>query len=239
MRKIPVFNLRDLAAQASVEFFHLPNLGEVDFLSVNSPKFISPATMHPIKIQFYESVIGDFILGSFQGKLCLLDFRNRKTRVRVDRRIQAALRAEYAESACEVLEETKKQLQEYLLKDRKIFDLPLWCVGTEFQNTVWSSVSKIAYGRASNYLQLAHDISRPKAVRAVANAIGANALSIIIPCHRILGSNAQLGGYSGGLAAKKYLLQLEASTLSAPTFSKKHQLPHDFNAASEPNKIGK
>ena len=127
----------------------------------------------------------------------------------VDARIQNGLEAEFVEKNNEILKEAKNQLDEYLKGYRKAFNLPLLMVGTEFQKNVWQSLMKVPYGSTSTYLQLARDISHEKAVRAVASANGANAISLIIPCHRIIGSNGQLVGYGGGLSIKKRLLNLE------------------------------
>lgn len=165
--------------------------------------------MNQISIQFYKSKIGELILGSFKNKLCLLDFRYRKMRKIVDTRIKNGLNAEFLENDCEVLQQTKKQLDEYLNGNRKEFSLPLLMVGTEFQKRIWKSLMQVPYGATSTYLQLAKNIRNEKAVRAVAGANGANAISLIIPCHRIIGSNGQLVGYGGGLSVKKRLLNLE------------------------------
>lgn len=165
--------------------------------------------MNQIDIQFYKTKIGDLILGSFDEKLCLLDFRYRKMRKAVDTRIKNGLNAEFVESNNETIKQAKNQLDEYLNGDRKEFNLPLLMVGTEFQKSVWESLMKVPYGATSTYLQLAKDISNEKAVRAVASANGANSIGLIVPCHRIIGSNGQLVGYGGGLSVKKRLLNLE------------------------------
>ena len=171
--------------------------------------------MSQIKIQFYKTRIGDLILGSFEEKLCLLDFRYRKMRKAVDSRIKNGLNAEFVENDSEVIQQAKKQLDEYLGGDRKKFSLPLLIVGTEFQKSVWQSLMKVPYGITSTYLQLAKNIGNERAVRAVASANGANALSLIIPCHRIIGSDGQLVGYGGGLSVKKRLLNLEKRNSSS------------------------
>lgn len=165
--------------------------------------------MNQIDIQFYKTKIGDLILGSFDEKLCLLDFRYRKMRKAVDTRIKNGLNAEFVETKNETIKQAKHQLDEYLHGDRKEFNLRLLMVGTEFQKRVWESLMKIPYGATSTYLQLAKEIGNKKAVRAVANANGANSLSLIVPCHRIIGSDGQLVGYGGGLNVKKRLLNLE------------------------------
>lgn len=167
--------------------------------------------MKSVYIQYVESKIGELIIGSFEDKLCLLDFRQRKTRNAVDNRIKKGLNAEFVEKQTELIEIAKKQIDEYLAGKRREFDIPLLMVGTEFQKSVWSALMKLPYGETSTYLQLAKSINKESAVRAVANATGANALGLIIPCHRIIGSNGKLVGYAGGLPAKKRLLELESS----------------------------
>ncbi len=165
--------------------------------------------MNKINIQYYKTKIGELILGSFDEKLCLLDFRYRKMRTTVDNRIKNGLRAEYVEQNDEILDKTRKQLDEYLKGDRKKFDIPLLMVGTDFQKNVWNALMKVPYGTTSTYLQLAKDINNKEAVRAVASANGANSIGLIIPCHRIIGSDGELVGYGGGLPVKKRLLKLE------------------------------
>ena len=165
--------------------------------------------MDQINIQYYKTKIGEMILGSFDGNLCLLDFRYRRMRTIVDNRIKKGLNADFVEQDDEVLTKTKQQLDEYLTGDRKEFDIPLLTVGTDFQKSVWNALMKVPYGTTSTYLQLAKDIDNEKAVRAVANANGANSIGVIIPCHRIIGTNGELVGYGGGLAVKKRFLKLE------------------------------
>ncbi len=91
-------------------------------------------------------------------------------------------------------------------------------VGTDFQKSVWNALIKVPYGTTSTYLQLAKDINNEKAVRAVANANGANSIGLIIPCHRIIGSDGELVGYGGGLSIKKRLLSIEENIMQATLF---------------------
>jgi methylated-DNA-[protein]-cysteine S-methyltransferase len=130
-------------------------------------------------------------------------------RTTIDKRIQKGLKAEYVEESTEVIEETIKQMNEYFAGKRKGFDIPLLMVGTDFQKSVWEGLIQIPYGTTASYLELSRNIGNEKAVRAVASANGANAISIMIPCHRIIGSNGDLVGYAGGLPVKKQLLELE------------------------------
>ncbi len=167
--------------------------------------------MKQINIQYHKTKIGDLILGSFDNKLCLLDFRYRKMRKTVDDRIKKGLNADFIEKDNPVLAQTRKELDEYLKGERKEFDIPLLMVGSDFQKSVWDALMKVPYGTTSTYLSLAKKINNEKAVRAVANANGANAIGVIIPCHRIIGSDGKLVGYGGGLQVKKRLLKLEKS----------------------------
>jgi methylated-DNA-[protein]-cysteine S-methyltransferase len=104
---------------------------------------------------------------------------------------------------------TVKQLDEYFDKKRTIFDIPIYQKGTDFQNKVWNEVAKIPYGQTCSYKDIAIKIGKPTAYRAVGNANNKNNIPIIIPCHRVIGSNKKLVGYAGGLNIKKSLLGLE------------------------------
>jgi methylated-DNA-[protein]-cysteine S-methyltransferase len=165
--------------------------------------------MNYISIDYFKTPVGEIILGSYDGKLCLADWRYRKMRRAIDKRIQKKIDAIYIEQSSKIIEETKRQIEAYFAFNRREFDIPLLMVGTKFQKSVWKGLMKIPYGTTASYLQLAQNIGNEKAVRAVASANGANAISIIIPCHRIIGSNGDLVGYAGGLPAKKKLLQIE------------------------------
>lgn len=110
------------------------------------------------------------------------------------------------------------QLDEYFAGERREFDVPLMFAGTEFQKAVWDVLSRIPYGRTETYSELARRIGRPAAVRAIANAVGSNALSILVPCHRVIGADGTLtgyAGYAGGLPAKRHLLALENALIPA------------------------
>ena len=101
------------------------------------------------------------------------------------------------------------QLAEYFDQRRQVFTVPLRLIGSEFQTRVWHALTKIPYGKTIPYGEIAREVNSPKAVRAVGGAVGANPLSIIIPCHRVVGANASITGYGGGYAAKRHLLALE------------------------------
>ena len=162
-----------------------------------------------IKIQRYHSPCGDLMLGSFEDKLCLCDWAAESHRDIVDRRLRKVLKAGYEKSTSDVILEAMSQLDEYFNGERTVFEVPLLFVGTEFQKSVWYKLLEIPYGSTVSYGELAKQLDLPKAVRAVAAANGANAISIFAPCHRVIGSNHSLVGYGGGLPAKKRLLDLE------------------------------
>lgn len=168
--------------------------------------------MNTVNIQYVPTRIGELILGSYSGRLCLLDYRYRKQREVIDRRIKRGVHAFFRESDDELLSSARQQIGEYLEGKRRVFDLPLLLIGTPFQKEVWAALMKIPYGLTISYLDLARAIDHERAVRAVANANGANAMSLVVPCHRVVGRHGELVGYAGGLAAKKNLLQLEQTS---------------------------
>ena len=165
--------------------------------------------MDQINIGYYKKHGVELVIGSYDNKLCLLDFRYRKLRQSVDNRLQKGLKAEFREYEDEIIKQTKQQLDEYFLMERKEFTIPLLFIGSEFQKKVWNALLKIPYGQTRSYKEQAKIVGDEKAVRAVANANGANAIGIIVPCHRIIGSDGKLTEYGGGLPLKKKLLELE------------------------------
>ena len=115
-----------------------------------------------------------------------------------------------AEGPTPLLEEAARQLEEYFVGQRKVFSLPLAPKGTEFQLRVWQALLQIPYGETRSYGELAAMVGNPKACRAVGGANHRNPLSILIPCHRVVGTKGSLTGYAGGLAIKEFLLKLES-----------------------------
>lgn len=177
--------------------------------AVSGLKDYAPKEKNTIKIKRYESPCGVLMLGSFGDKLCLCDWQVEKHRYHVDRRLKRLLRAEFEEGTSEVIGKAERQLDEFFAGQRREFDIPLLFVGTDFQKTVWNELLKIPFGQTISYGEMARRIGMPKAVRAVANANGANSMSIFVPCHRVIGSDRSLTGYGGGLDAKRMLLELE------------------------------
>ena len=106
---------------------------------------------------------------------------------------------------------TFDQLKEYFIRTRKVFDIPLDLEGTDFQMKVWNEIKKIPYGKTQSYKYIAEKLGDAKSIRAVGRANGQNPIPIIIPCHRVIGSNGTLTGYAGGLDVKEKLLEIEGS----------------------------
>lgn len=166
-----------------------------------------------IHIEVFPTPYGELILGSHGEALVLCDWRYRKSRESIDRRIQETLQATFVEAGSPAIENCKAQLSAYFGRVRKAFDMSIRLVGSDFQQRVWNALLEIPYGKTQSYMGLARKLGDEKAVRAVAKANGDNALSIIVPCHRVLGSGGGLTGYAGGLRVKKKLLQLEGASL--------------------------
>ncbi|SFM87332.1 methylated-DNA-[protein]-cysteine S-methyltransferase [Izhakiella capsodis] len=118
-----------------------------------------------------------------------------------------------------VLLQTARQLEEYFAGERRIFDLPLDLIGSDFQKKVWAALLTIPFGETRSYAVIAAQIGRPAAVRAVGSANHQNPLSVVVPCHRVIGRNGQLTGYAGGLEVKALLLNLESITSSQKKLS--------------------
>jgi len=117
-------------------------------------------------------------------------------------------------AAAKYLNQTKKELNEYFVGERKNFNIPLDVQGTAFQKKVWNQLSKIPYGKTVSYKDVAGKIKNPKAMRAVGTANGCNPVAIIVPCHRVIAADGTLGGYAGGLNKKTKLLGIEGLVLT-------------------------
>jgi methylated-DNA-[protein]-cysteine S-methyltransferase len=148
------------------------------------------------------SPVGQLTLVARNGKLtAILWEKERPNRVRLGALQEA--------NDSPVLQETKRQLKEYFAGTRNRFELELDFAGTDFQKKVWQALLTIPFGETRSYSQIAAQIGNPKAVRAVGAANGRNPISIVAPCHRVIGASGGLTGFAGGLEAKQYLLELE------------------------------
>jgi methylated-DNA-[protein]-cysteine S-methyltransferase len=162
-----------------------------------------------ITTKIYPSPLGELILGSNRNRLCLCDWRFRKMRSSIDRRIAKGINAEFRSGTSTVLEQAEEELSEYFEGNRAKFSVPIVLVGSDFQKSVWAALLSTPFGSTRTYLELSEAIGNTKAIRAVASANGANALSILVPCHRIIGSDGSPVGYAGGISVKRKLLELE------------------------------
>ena len=163
-------------------------------------------------ISIYHSPCGNLLLGESGGKIIFCDWikdSSTPTLTYSSRRIMRWETIDLSPGDSDILKLVTLQLDEYFSKERKEFVVPVRLIGTPFQQKVWEALSGIPYGATTSYLDIASRIGNPRAVRAVANAIASNPISIIVPCHRVIGSDGSLTGYAGGLEKKEYLLELE------------------------------
>lgn len=157
-----------------------------------------------------------FAAANEQG-VFIFDFMHRKGGIeKIKDRVAKKWAAIFVEKSHQTLKVLEHQLAEYFSNKRQIFELELHFSGTEFQQQVFTALSLIPYGQTISYQQLARQMNNPLAVRAIANANGENCLSILIPCHRVIASSGLLTGYSGGIEAKKWLLDFEQGRPNTP-----------------------
>ncbi|OGF64146.1 MAG: XRE family transcriptional regulator [Candidatus Fischerbacteria bacterium RBG_13_37_8] len=162
-----------------------------------------------IKVTRILTPLGPMLAGATDQGICLLEFIDRRMIETQIQRLKKLLKAELIPGSNKHFDELHKQLNEYFRGERKEFTVPLVLMGTDFQKRAWRALLEIPYGATRSYKEQAESIAHPTAVRAVARANGDNRISIIIPCHRVIGSNGELVGYGGSLWRKCYLLNLE------------------------------
>lgn len=158
----------------------------------------------------WQSPCGKLIIGSIGERICLCDWIESKRRDFNDRRIMKRLGVWYREGMTRTIRRTLDELEEYFAGERKSFDIPLIMAGTDFQKQIWRALCEIPYGETRAYKDICMAVGHSGRGRSNAGQIAANAISILVPCHRVIGSNGSLTGYAGGLEAKQYLLDLEA-----------------------------
>jgi AraC family transcriptional regulator of adaptative response/methylated-DNA-[protein]-cysteine methyltransferase len=172
-----------------------------------------------IHITRLESPLGPLFACATENGICLLEFTDRKMLETELKMLTKLFDASVVHGECQHFDILRIQLQEYFNGKRKEFSIPLDSPGTDFQKAVWNELQRIPYGTTRSYKEQAAALNKPGAVRAVANANGMNRISIVIPCHRVIGDNGHLTGYGGGLWRKKYLLDLESNVLNEFNFS--------------------
>lgn len=175
--------------------------------------------MKTIHVSPIETPIGEMMAGATDTHLVMFEFEHRRIYNTQIERLQTALDAELVPGDSPVFDVLRGQLDEYFSGARGDFTVPLLTPGTPFQTLVWDALRRIPTGTTTSYKRLAESIGKPDAVRAVARANGDNRISILIPCHRVIGSDGQLVGYGGGLWRKRKLLDLEGRAVTLPLFA--------------------
>lgn len=162
-----------------------------------------------LKATWLDTQLGPMIAIASDEALYLLEFVDRRGLEREVERLRKRLHAAIIPGTTEPIMSIEQELKAYFAGQLQQFKTPLFLLGSDFQKAVWDELCRIPYGETRSYREQATAIERPAAYRAVANANGANQLAIVIPCHRIINSNGDLGGYGGGLARKQWLIQHE------------------------------
>lgn len=149
------------------------------------------------------------IAGATEDGICLLEFTDRRMLQTEYKDLMKLLNTTIEEGENRHLKLLRKEMTGYFAGSLKVFTVPLVTPGSEFQKSVWGELLNIPFGSTRSYLEQAEALKKPEAIRAVANANGMNRISVIIPCHRVIGSDGRLTGYGGGLKRKKWLLDHE------------------------------
>ena len=175
-----------------------------------------PEAGTPVHLRRVDTEIGAMLLGATRNAVVLADFAERRMLpsqlAAIRRRIGPVADAPPAPP---MLDELERQIREYLAGGRTTFDIPLDAPASKFQERVWAELRRIPYGGTVSYRELAARVGAPAASRAVGRANGSNRLALIIPCHRVVASGGGLGGYGGGIDAKRRLLAMEAAAAEA------------------------
>jgi AraC family transcriptional regulator of adaptative response/methylated-DNA-[protein]-cysteine methyltransferase len=169
-----------------------------------------------IKITKIETPLGEMTAGAVDEGICLLEFSDRRMLKTEYKDLTRYFRKTIQEGDNPNFINLREQLKEYFEGSRKEFTVPLVTPGTDFQKAVWKELMNIPYGSTRSYLEQSVALGKPESIRAVANANGMNRISIIIPCHRVIGSDGNLTGYGGGLKRKKWLLDHEKKHSGKP-----------------------
>ncbi|ASW74007.1 XRE family transcriptional regulator [Chryseobacterium piperi] len=166
-----------------------------------------------IDLKRIETPLGTMFACAVDEGICLLEFTDRKNMERQFIALSKALNAEIVQGENKHFQQLEDELKEYFEAKRKTFDVPLYMTGTEFQEKVWQLLREIPMGETRTYKQQSEFLGNPKAIRAVGTANGINKIAILVPCHRVIGSNGDLVGYAGGIWRKQKLLELEKAIL--------------------------
>lgn len=162
-----------------------------------------------ILLKHIETPIGTMVACATDKGICMLEFSDSKVLEAELKDIAQREKTTVVQGESSYFAPLQQELSEYFAGTRQTFTIPLHPMGTDFQQRVWQVLRTISYGQTWSYKEQAIALGSPQSVRAVANANGMNRISILIPCHRVIGSNGTLTGYGGGLWRKKFLLELE------------------------------
>ena len=162
-----------------------------------------------ILCKYIDTPVGKMRIAATDVGICLFDFQYRKSIDAIVNRVETVLSDRFEEGEHPHFAKLESQMSEYFNGTRHEFDLPLHLVGTPFQKSVWEGLLQIPYAETRSYKQQSIFLGNEKAIRAVASANGENGIAIIVPCHRVIGTNGSLVGYGGGLQRKKWLLEHE------------------------------
>ena len=168
-------------------------------------------TAPALRQQTIETPLGDMLAIATDDALTLLEFTNRRALPTELRDVRARFGADAVEGTNAILEQTEQELAEYFAGDRTEFSVPLTDHGTPFQKRVWDELHAIPFGRTRSYGEMAERLGKPGGSRAVGRANGANRIAIIVPCHRVIRTGGDLGGYGGKLWRKEKLLRHEGA----------------------------
>lgn len=166
-----------------------------------------------IVYQVFETPLGSIVACATQEGICLLEFAEGRIEELTSKPLSKRLKATVIEGSSRYFKPLQKELKEYFEGKRKEFSVPIVLIGTDFQKKVWQELLRIPYGTTRSYKQQAAALNNLEGIRAVAGANGKNKISIIIPCHRVIGEDGSLTGYGGGLWRKKKLLDIENAQL--------------------------
>lgn len=162
-----------------------------------------------LKAALLDTKLGAMIVIANEKHLYLLEFADSSDLEREVEFLRKKLNAAIISGRTTIINSIESELSHYLEGKLQAFKTPTYLLGTPFQNRVWEELKKIPFGQTRSYLEIAKALNKPTGFRAVAQANGANRLSIIIPCHRVINANGELGGYGGGIVRKQWLLENE------------------------------
>lgn len=175
--------------------------------------------LNRIMMTEFNTPLGPMLACATDKGVCLLEFTNRVKLEKELNELKVLLKAEIETGENNHLAQLNTELKEYFEGQRKVFSVSLDTPGNEFSQSVWRTLQEIPYGKTLTYKEQADKMNHPKAIRAIAATNGRNRLAIVIPCHRVIGSNGSMTGYAAGIDKKKWLLKFERANTDIPAGS--------------------